>query len=339
MNLTKFNKIAAAFKGKRVAVLGDLMLDVYVSGQASRISQEAPVPVVRVKNTGYRLGGAANVMLNLTTLGAEVSAFGITGKDRNGEILRELLTESGISEDGVLTDSTRRTTEKQRIVASSQQVVRIDYEDVFPVERELKNKIAATLKSLIASRKIDAIIFEDYAKGMLDRELLAEIIAEAEPAGALTALDPHVSQLLETPGLTLLKPNRSEAYMMAGIYCSDPVIPVEKDASLNNVARKLAKTWQPENLLISLGAQGLALFEKSGGFTCIPTRAREVFDVSGAGDTVISTFILSLLGGAASPEAADIANHAAGIVVGKFGTAEASIDELRITYEQEQEEA
>ena len=333
----RFNEIASAFKGKRVAVLGDLMLDVYVSGQASRISQEAPVPVVRVKNTGYRLGGAANVMLNLSVLGAEVSAFGVAGGDRNGEILRNMLAEKGIRADGVLTDPARRTTEKQRVVASSQQVVRIDYEDVFPVDRKLKDQIAAALKDLITAGKIDAIVFEDYAKGMLDRELLATVIAEAAPAGVLTALDPHVSQLLETPGLTLLKPNRGEAFMMAGAYCTDPVVPVENDAALTNVAGKLAQTWQPENLLISLGAQGLALFEKSGGFTCIPTRAREVYDVSGAGDTVISAFILSLLGGAASPEAADIANHAAGIVCGKFGTAEASIDELRESYEQEEE--
>ncbi len=328
MNKNRLNEILGSFSSKKIAVVGDLMLDVYIWGKASRISPEAPVPVVSAKEKKHRLGGAANVMLNIATLGGSASAYGVVGDDANGKLLNSLLEENSIDNSCVLADSNRRTTEKQRVLAGSQQLLRIDFEDTAPLGAELSEKLSGCIIAAIEQGNLDAIIFEDYAKGSIDREMLQKVLSVAKQAGVMVALDPHAKQLLEVKGLTLLKPNRSEAFALAGNYCSDPVFPAKADEALLRTAEKLMNSWEPEFLLISLGPQGLALFEKNGGFHIIPTQARKVYDVSGAGDTVMSAFMLTLAGGGSGKEAAEISNLAAGIVVGKLGTASVAADEL-----------
>lgn len=329
MKKERLNNIIKAFSGKRVAVIGDLMLDVYVWGKANRISQEAPVPVVLVNKKTSCLGGASNVMRNVATLGGAVQAFGVVGNDENGKILRSMLSEYSIDSSNVCTDPARQTIEKQRIIAGTQQLVRIDYETTVPVNPETQEKIVGRLIELIEKKEIDAVIFEDYAKGLLDSETLNKISAAAKNAGIISALDPHPDHPEQVSNLTLMTPNRMEAFGLAGVYIrKEESTPAQKDEQLQEVAGRLKDTWAPEYLLITLGSQGMALFEKNGGSFAIPTIAREVFDVSGAGDTVIAAFTLALLGGATAAEAAEIANHAAGVVVGKIGTVTVTVDEL-----------
>lgn len=328
MKNERYVEIIENFKNKRVAVLGDLMLDAYVFGKATRISQEAPVPVVQVKRMQKTLGGAANVMRNIITLGGSSFAYGIVGDDIAGQELKAILSDYGINGDGVIIDQSRQTITKKRVIAGSQQLVRIDYEDVHPASKQIRNQLVEALSKQIENNEVDAVIFEDYAKGLLDSDMLEQLIEVAGRSGVITALDPHPGHPLMVKGLTLMTPNRSEAFGLAGIYCNDPVSPVEQDQGLLNVANVLREEWTAEHLLITLGSQGMALFENSGNRFVIPTRAREVFDVSGAGDTVIAAYTLSLLAGATAVEAAEIANHAAGIVVGKVGTVSVEIEEL-----------
>jgi len=318
--------IAATFESAEIAVVGDLILDVYVWGEASRISQEAPVPVLRVENTTRSLGGAANVARNLASLGAKSAVFGVCGDDANADGMERLLAENGISGDGLARVPGRPTTEKQRVIAGSQQLVRIDYEDVAPVDSEVVARIVSALKRRIEAGEFDAVVIEDYAKGLLSSDTAAEIAAAAGAAGVPVALDPHPGHPLDFDGVDIMTPNKKEAFGLAGIYHND----AGGDGldRLDEVANIIRNRWNPEHLLITLGAEGVALFERNGGKTIIPTRAREVFDVSGAGDTFIATFTLAIVSGASAVEAAEIANHAAGIVVGKVGTAPATLDEL-----------
>ncbi len=324
----KLSRIMDKAAGARIAVVGDLMLDVYIWGKASRISQEAPVPVVQVKKQTQTIGGAANVMRNIVSLGANARAFGIVGKDDAGKRIRSIISEQGIDDEFVITDSSRSSTQKQRIIAGTQQLLRIDYEKIEPVSGTIRNKLSTGLLSEIRKGKVDAIIFEDYAKGVLSKEFVDHVNSEAVGRGLVTALDPHPSQPFEVKHLTLMTPNRLEAFALSGTYYREPVRPVEKDKAMMDVAEKIMGTWVPEHLLMTLGADGMALFEKSGKRHIVPTKAREVFDVSGAGDTVIASFVLALLGGATPSEAAEISNHAAGVVVGKIGTAAVTVDEL-----------
>ncbi len=328
LTLKRLETLLESCKGRRIAVVGDLMLDVYLFGSASRLSPEAPVPVVNIKRKAFKLGGAANVMRNVVSLGGKVHAFGAIGDDPNGETVKKLLLEDGIDASCVLKDSSRRTTEKQRLLAGTQQLVRMDFEDCHPVPKRIIEAMFEGLGKLIDSRSVDAIIFEDYAKGLLDRELTQKIVDKAAASGVVTALDPHLGNPMGIKNLTLLKPNRSESFGMAGIYCHDPISPVEKDVNLLAVAEKILSTWEPERLLVTLGSQGMGLFGKNKEMISIPTNAREVFDVSGAGDTVIASYTLALAAGATPAEAAEISNHAAGVVVAKVGTATASPAEI-----------
>jgi len=313
-------ELVQAFPGKRIAVIGDLMLDVYVWGRATRISPEAPVPIVQVKNRTQCLGGAANVMRNVATLGGSSEAFGMIGDDSNGKAMLGMLNDYHIGTTGVMVDPARRTTEKQRIIAGTQQLLRIDYEDLEEAPATCRQGIVDRVKALLRDRALDAVIFEDYAKGLLESGMAQEIVDAARAAGVIVALDPNPKHPLLLKGLTVMKPNRAEAFALAGRYSGDTGAAPEQDAELKAVADFLMAEWHPEYLLISLAAQGLALFDRHGGFTVIPTLAREVFDVSGAGDTVIAAYTLALTAGATGVEAARIANHAAGIVVGKVGT-------------------
>jgi D-glycero-beta-D-manno-heptose-7-phosphate kinase len=328
LSLQKLQSFLANCRGRRIAVLGDLMLDVYFIGSANRLSPEAPVPVVNVKKSFCKLGGAANVMRNVVALGGSVTAFGVIGDDAPGNTLRSLLDQDGVDSSNVFVDKSRRTTEKQRLLAGNQQLVRMDFEDTKPVSGEMLAKISESLTKLIRTKAVDAVIFEDYAKGLLGQEMVQSLVDEAKKSGVFTTLDPHSGCPMLIKGLTLLKPNRSESFGLVNAFCKDPVSPVKEDEALLDVSAKIMKSWEPDQLMITLGPQGIALFERNRPIVSIPTKAKEVFDVSGAGDTVIAVYTLSLAAGASPVEAAEIANHAAGIVVRKIGTATASPEEI-----------
>lgn len=337
MKLKRIQQIITQFGSKNIAVVGDVMVDSYVWGDANRISPEAPVPVVHVKKKTQCLGGAANVMRNVVTLGGNVDAYGVIGEDITGKELIKLMDGYGINHSQMVLDSSRRTIEKQRVVAGGQQLVRIDYEDLVEVSQGVRKKVTDLLIEQIEAGSVDAIIFEDYAKGLLDANMIETVLKRAKSAGIKVALDPHPGHPLQVSGLTLMTPNRNEAFGLAGMYCSEPICPVESDKALIEVANRLRDTWNPDYLLITLGAQGMALFEKNGSFISIPTQAQEVYDVSGAGDTVISAFTMALLSGATGEEAAVFANHAAGVVVGKVGTVSVEIDEVVESFTKEEQ--
>ena len=336
----RFAALTAATKPLRIAVIGDLMLDTYISGTASRLSQEAPVPVLRVRSKSIRLGGAANVMRNLKALSpeAQVYAFGIVGVDEPGEKLRALLAGARINTNGIVGVPGRVTIEKQRVLAGNQQIVRMDFEETAPIEADIRDRLIETVTAKIRTHEIDALVIEDYAKGLIGQEMLEAVVKTARAEGVFTALDPHPGNPVQTKGISLMTPNRAEAFALAGIYCSDPVDDPARDAALQEVAAKIRREWAPEILLITLGHQGMALYsdKEPRGFV-IPTIAREVFDVSGAGDTVISAFTLFHAAGATDREAAVISNQAAGIVVGKAGTATTDPAEIAASFRREEE--
>ena len=320
-------EVVKKFSGCRIAVVGDLMIDSYVWGAVERISPEAPVPVVQVTKTSCCLGGAANVMRNLSTLGASAEGYGVVGCDPAAAEVSNAFAEAKISS-FIESDPGRPTTEKLRVMASGQQLLRIDDENTTPVSDEIRRKLVNRIIDRIRDGKIDAVIFEDYAKGLLASWMLEEIVAAAKEYDVFTALDPKPGGIAPVKGLTVIKPNRLEAFAMAGIIDSAPAADPQSDAILRQVADTLLDLWEPEHLLISLASQGMALFDRRS-LRVIPTRAREVFDVSGAGDTVTATYALSLASGADPVQAAEIANRAAGIVVAKVGTAPILFDELK----------
>ena len=328
MNSGRVKEILDNFKNKRVAVVGDLMLDVYVWGKVSRISPEAPVPVVHVKRKTFCLGGAANVMRNIVSLGGKAIAFGIIGEGDNGEKLRELMLEESVDISNVIIDSDYVTIEKQRIIADSQQLARVDYEDSDIVTDSQREKITNKLIDGINSDEIDAVIFEDYAKGLLNAGMINSVVEVAKAKGVPVSLDPHPSHKMDIKGLTLMTPNHLEAFGLAGVYVKDIIDPVVEDPTLVEVAEKINSYCCIEKLLITLGAKGMILFEAGNKPVHIPTMAKEVYDVTGAGDTVIAVNTLAILGGATGHEAAVIANHAAGIVVGRIGTSSVSKTEI-----------
>jgi len=336
----RFAALTAATKPLRIAVIGDLMLDTYISGTAHRLSQEAPVPVLRVRSKSIRLGGAANVMRNLKALSpeAQVYAFGIVGVDEPGEKLRALLAGARINTNGIVGVPGRVTIEKQRVLAGNQQIVRMDFEETAPIETDIRDRLIETVTAKIRTHEIDALVIEDYAKGLIGQQMLEAVVKTARAEGIFTSLDPHPGNPVQVKGISLMTPNRSEAFALAGIYCTDPVDDPARDTALQEVAAKIRREWAPEILLITLGHQGMALYsdKEPRGFV-IPTIAREVFDVSGAGDTVISAFTLFHAAGATDREAAVISNQAAGIVVGKAGTATTDPAEIAASFRREEE--
>ncbi len=332
MNRAHASELLTSCNGTRIAVVGDLMLDRYVSGKASRISQEAPVPVVAVDDTHDVPGGAANVVRNVMALGAKASVFGVVGADIAGTRLREMMAQTGAGIEGVITSDSRRTTEKTRVLANRQQVVRIDTEDTHTVTSDEEDRLSAALKKLVDAGQIDAIIVEDYAKGLVTPSLLTAIAKQADEAGIPIALDPHPANASKVSGIAAMTPNRSEAFQLAGMFETMPVQNPLEDESLANVALALAERFGVRYLLITLGPKGMILFRDGEPPRHIETQAREVFDVSGAGDTVIATLTTAIAAGATIENAADLANHAAGIVVGKAGTAVVERDELLTSF-------
>ncbi len=331
MSTSGLSRLLANFPNCRIAVLGDMMLDVYLWGRVTRISPEAPVPVVNVQRRTSCLGGAANVLRNVATLRARGFAFGVVGNDPAGEEVVRSFEKYGIEAGSVIRDFSRQTTEKRRVIAGGQQLCREDYEDTHMVDDALRRRMVDGIVAQIRNREIDAVIFEDYHKGVLAEWMLEEIIAEAAESGVVTALDPKPGSMRPVKGLTVMKPNRVEAFALAGMADTGVAGPPAEDPALAAVAAKLREEWAPKHLLISLAAQGMALYDGDREPQVIPTRAREVFDVSGAGDTVTATFALALVSGADPVEAAELANRAAGVVVGKMGTFPVEFEELAAT--------
>jgi len=320
----------ARFAGQRVLVVGDVMLDEFLWGKVSRISPEAPVPVVEVSGESYYPGGAANVARNLREFTARVSVVGLTGADAWGERLCTLLAESGIDATGVQRDPGASSTVKTRVIARNQQVVRVDRERPAPLTAAQFERARRHLETAIAG--VDGIIVADYGKGFLNQDLADAISTLARQSGKLLAIDPHPHTSLQWHGATAIKPNRIEAFSAAGMRLTAPVEPPAADAALLEAARRLRELWRPENLLVTLGEQGMLLFAGGAAPLHIPTRAQEVFDVSGAGDTAIAVLTLGLLAGASAGEAADLANRASGIAVGKLGTATVTRAELEASF-------
>ena len=326
MNRSRLQDLIKSFESKSILVIGDLMLDEFIWGNVKRISPEAPVPVVEVVRESYFPGGAANVARNLREFAKDVRVLGIIGTDPHAEKLKAVLAGEGINLDYVHQDPAYQTIIKTRIIAKNQQVVRVDRESKVGLSPAQIQQTLLHLEEILP--QVDAVIVEDYAKGLV-RQTLADTIAPmVARAGKILAIDPNPENLLDWKGVTVMKPNRVEAIAAAGRPLTDPVEPVQDDQALMEVGRLLLQKWDADNLLITLGEQGMVLFPRDGQPYYAPTRAREVFDVSGAGDTVIALFTMALCSGATPAEAAEISNHGSGVVVGKLGTATVSPHEL-----------
>lgn len=302
------------------------MLDEFVWGKVSRISPEAPVPVVEVQSESSYPGGAANVARNLRPFCQSVQICGVVGRDAHAGRLKTLLAEEEIETDGLIEAADTPTIVKTRIIARQQQVVRVDREQRRAVGPEALQAACERIAALLP--EVDGVIFEDYGKGFLTQDFVDRVSAMAVKAKKILTADPNPGNPLMWKSVTTLKPNRSEAFSMAGK--SDPGAtddPLE-DPPLLEVGRILLERFGIPSLLITLGEHGIILFDQGKPTYHTPTRAQEVFDVSGAGDTTIALYTLALCAGATSQEAAEIANHAAGVVVGKLGTATLTPKEL-----------
>lgn len=311
--------IISKFKEKSILVLGDMMLDEFIKGGVSRISPEAPVPVVDVDSTYVVPGGAANVVNNLSVLGAKVYVAGAVGKDVEGEKLTDILKEKKVDVSGVMVDKDRPTTLKTRIIAHNQQVVRVDREKRAEIGESTANKLLEYVTSIIP--EIDAIVVSDYNKGVATSQLLDEVIKLAKEHKRIITVDPKVQNILNYRGATAVTPNQFEASAVVGIS-------IINETSIRNMGQKLLTMLECDAVLITKGKDGMYLFEKDGNVVHIPAIVQEVFDVTGAGDTVVSTFTLALASGANMIDAAKLSNYAAGVVVRKVGTATVLPEEI-----------
>jgi len=319
-------QILSAATKTRLLVLGDVMLDQFIWGGVSRISPEAPVPVVDFERESFMPGGAANVARNLTALNVPTELFGAIGRDDAAKQLQKLLQEQKIGCAGLVANSSRHTSIKTRIVAHQQQVVRIDRETRVSLDAKTTAKLLAEFKAKLS--KADAVIVGDYGKGVVTQPLLNEIKSLCHERGVWLSLDPKPVHHLNLSNLSLITPNRKEAFELADLpdetKNSNPFV----DKNLMLVAERLLNELRPALLLVTLGELGMLLCQRGQKPFHIPTVAQEVFDVSGAGDTVIASFTLAIAAGASPVEAAILSNHAAGIVVGKVGTATTTPEEL-----------
>ena len=297
-------------KSKRIAVIGDVMIDKYVWGSVSRISPEAPVPVVEVDHESMKLGGAANVANNISSLGGHALLLGVAGDDQNGQDLRQALNQEGTTDEGIVTDPTRPTTVKTRVIAHDQHVVRIDSETKKDISNDVQEQLFKILESKIDS--IDGIIIEDYNKGVVVKEFIHSLSALAKKANKVITVDPKFNNFFEYRNMTVFKPNKKETEEALGVKLSS-----EKD--VEQAGKLLLEKLQAQNILMTRSEKGMTLFRKSGEIVHIPTVARQIANVSGAGDTVIATLTMMLACGADIVEASMIANYAGGFVCGEVG--------------------
>ncbi len=307
------------FRNKRIAVIGDMMLDSYFKGKVSRISPEAPVPIVEVENEFMRFGGALNVAYNILTLGGIPLPIGIIGDDAEGKLLKKLMREANISCEAIFTDKSRPTTSKTRVIAHSQQVVRIDKESTAPLSKQLGKKIIDYIKQDFSN--IDAIILQDYNKGVLTQNLIREVIQKANEENKIVTVDPKFNNFFEYKNVTVFKPNRKETEDALSMK-------LRNDRDISEAGEKLLHSLNARYILLTLGEAGIALFEKGKPEKRVPTKARKVADVSGAGDTVISTITIALAAGVDIYNAAYLANYAGGLVCQEVGIVPINIDDL-----------
>lgn len=315
----RWGTIIGSFSSKKLIVIGDLMIDRYIWGDVERISPEAPVPVVRAIGESNGLGGSANVVANIRELGGKVIPLGIVGNDANGQWVLEELGERSIETKYIIKHPTRRTTSKTRVLAKSQQMVRIDREDSEGISGTLTNVLAGSLHSLIED--VDGVIVSDYGKGVVTPDLMRRIINDAKVNNKMVFVDPKLPNYKEYSGCTAITPNHYEAASFVGTVA-------DSKERLMNIGKMIIKTLRCDAALITRGKDGMSLFLGSGKVHNIPTLGREVFDVTGAGDTVISAFALAACAGANWLEAATIANYAAGVVIRKVGAATMTAEDL-----------
>lgn len=322
------NELVRRIRECTVVVLGDVMLDEFVWGDVTRISPEAPVPVVDIRRESMHLGGAANVLANLVALGARASCVGVIGNDRAGERLREELLEAGAlnANDTLIVDDHRPSTIKTRIIAHNQLVVRADRERRTPVDARTEERIIISLKKLIDGAS--AFVVSDYDKGAVTTRILAEVLPHVYERGIPVLIDPKIRNFDAYRPATLVTPNHHEALRLTKWYDQSDNMEEDTDENLQRAGRLIHERLGCEAVLITRGPGGMMLLEGDHNPVCVETVAREVYDVTGAGDTVIATLAAALAAGASMLEAAMLANHAAGIVVGKVGTATVSGDEL-----------
>ena len=326
MNLDRVRDILRRCRKQRILVVGDLMLDRYIHGSVSRISPEAPVPVVHVDRERAVPGGSSNVALNLRALGGGASVCGVIGRDDAGTELTSILKQNGIRTAGVTVLQDIPTIVKSRVLADRQQIVRIDWEKSWSFNRASRAAFARKVDAEV--RKCSGVIIEDYGKGVVQQFVVDTVLKAARRKRIPVGLDPKDNERLRVGGITVATPNRKEAFVGAGRDETRPEANPLKDKALLEVGRILLKRWKPDFLAITLGPHGMLLVSDKEKPRHVPTRAREVYDVSGAGDTVIATCVLALASGADHVEAAEIANYAAGVVVGKLGTATCTQEEL-----------
>lgn len=309
LNKTKVKAIFKNFTDKKIAVIGDIMLDRYFWGSVSRVSPEAPVPVIDLENETFHLGGAANVASNLKSLGLKTVLCGIIGDDNSAEQFQTICIEKGIDPSGLYRDTERPTTVKTRIIGNNQQIVRLDREVRNMINSKGEKHILDTLKS---NEDIEGIIFGDYDKGAISHKLIKDVLKYAKSKKIAVYVDPKFNNFLYYNDVTVFKPNKKEATQALKIE-------IETDEDIRKACKTLNQKLKCENVLLTLGDKGMLLMEKSGKFNYINTKARLVSDVSGAGDTVIATLAACVSGGATMQEAAIIANIAAGYVCGEPG--------------------
>jgi D-glycero-beta-D-manno-heptose-7-phosphate kinase len=315
----RLESLATRFKNKRILVVGDLMLDQFIWGDATHISPEAPIPVVKVDSESFMPGGAANVVNNICSVGGQAAIAGIVGKDGPGKVLVKLLQDEGADVACVIVSDQESTIVKTRVIAQRQHVVRIDRESKIKNGKDIRAQLLKSIEESIAD--FDAVIIEDYGKGMLDQPLVERIIELCRDNEAIVTADPKIDHYLDYSGATLITPNYAEALQLSGIEQNG-------DIGLDDIVENLHQKWSDCNILMTLGERGMYISRKDAGPVHIGARVRDVYDVAGAGDTVIAISTLALASGASIEEAAAIANLAAGVVVGKIGTATVNIEEL-----------
>jgi rfaE bifunctional protein kinase chain/domain len=327
-DLKRLLDLLALMRGKRILIVGDVGIDRYTMGQVERISPEAPVPVVAVQEERHKMGLAANVADNTRTLGGEPLLLGVVGRDTMAVEFRKLLKAAKVSPGYLQYDATRRTILKERIVSDRQQLLRVDYESPHPISQKVEESILRMLKRVI--RKVDGVILQDYAKGMLSRSLVEGVFRESARAKKFVAVDPNAKSPVQLyRGANFMTPNLREAQALSGIKIVD-------EKSLMEAGKKLLALTGAPYLVITRGKDGMAIFRKgSSQVSLIPTAAREVYDVSGAGDTVIAVMALVMASGGSIEEAAFLGNVGAGVVVEKRGTATVSAAEIRTAMERD----
>lgn len=314
-----FEEIIKGVAKQKAIIFGDMMLDSYLWGKVQRISPEAPVPVIEIEKEEYRPGGAANVALNITALGAKAYPIGIIGEDESARSLKKLFTDQNIETDGLIIDKTRKTTTKTRIGAANQQIVRIDIEDLHHPCGDVEKLIIAQLEKRVP--QVGLLIVEDYNKGLFSEKIIAKMLELCKKHNVIVAVDPKQKNFFSYRGVDIFKPNYSELQTNLGRK-------FESEEDFHQGANEVLERLDCRYLVVTRGSKGMHIFSKDQPMRHLPSYAREVYDVSGAGDTVITALGLAYLAGADILSAATFANHAAGVVCGKLGTAFATPEEI-----------